>query len=75
MLIMGLDKDTKFILLHKHQLMKINDALDENFQYGQIGCVAKWLKDPNNKWKQPRVDEAIKILDEYYKRRTDIENS
>lgn len=72
---MELDKDTQLGLLHKHTLMKINDVLDENFQFGEIMFVDKYVRDPNNKWKQERVDKAIKLLDEYKQRRETIKNS
>ena len=62
---MNLDKDTQLALLHKHTLMKVNDELDENFQFGQIMFVDKLVRDPNNKWKQERLDKAIKLLNEY----------
>ena len=72
---MNLDKDTQLALLHKHTLMKINDELDENFQFGQILWVDEWVRNPNNKWKQERVDNAIRLLDEYKQRRETIKNS
>lgn len=72
---MNLDKYTQLTLLHKHTLMKINDELDENFQFGQILWVDEWVKNPNNKWKQERVDKAIRLLDEYKQRRETIKNS
>ena len=72
---MNLDKDTQLTLLHKHTLMKVNDVLDEYFQFGQIKFVDKWIRDPNNKWKQERVDKAIKLLDEYKQRCETIKNS
>lgn len=71
---MNLDKDTQLALLHKHTLMKINDELGENFQFGQILWVDEWVRNPNNKWKQERVDKAIRLLDEYKQRRETIKN-
>lgn len=55
--------------------MMINDELDENFQFGQIMFVDEWVRSPNNKWKQERVDKAIKMLDEYKQKRETIKNS
>jgi len=72
---MKLDKSIQLDLLHKRTLMKINDVLDENFQFGEILFVDEWVRDPNNKWKQERVDNAIKLLDEYKQRRETIKNS
>ena len=62
-------------LLHKHTLSLVNDELDENFQFGQIMFVDELVREPNNKWKQKRVDKAIKLLDEYKQRRETIVNS
>ena len=71
---MNLDRDTQLAFLHKHILMKVNDELDENFQFGQIIFVDKWVREPNNKWKQEKVDKAIKLLDEYKQRRETIKS-
>lgn len=72
---MNLDKDTQLALLHKHTLMKVNDELDENYQFGQILFVDELVRNANNKWKRERVDKAIKLLDEYKQRRETIKNS
>jgi hypothetical protein len=71
-LIMNLDKDTKLSLLHKHYLALANDALDENYQHGCIMFLDEHIRNPNNKWKQHRVDEAIKIMDEYKQKRKKV---
>lgn len=69
---MELDISTKLGILQKHTLMKINDELGENFQFGQILWVDEWVRNPNNKWKQERVDRAIKILDKYIERKKNL---
>lgn len=60
-----LDNSQKLSILQKHALGELNDILDENFQYGQIGFVKKWIYDPNNQWKQDRVDKAKNVITLY----------
>jgi hypothetical protein len=67
-----LDLDTKLALLQKHTLMKINEILNENFLYGQIGFVSKWLLDPNHCWKQNLVDECLVLISEYKQRKKEL---
>lgn len=67
-----LDNETKLCFLENQYLSLINDALDENYQHGSIMYINKYVHDPNNKWKQHRVDEAIKLLDEYNQKRYSI---
>ncbi len=69
-----LDKDTKLSLLHSHYLARANDVLDENYIYGCIMFLDEHIRNPNNKWKQHRVDKAIKIMDEYKQKREKVLN-
>jgi len=69
-----IDKNTKLDILQNFALREINSILDENFLIGQIKFVDKYVRDPNNKWKQERVDECIKVLDEY-KQKIEIINN
>jgi hypothetical protein len=71
---MELNIDTKLSLLHKRYLSLANDALGENYQYGCIMFLDEHIRDPNNKWKQHRVDEAIKIMNEYKQKREKVIN-
>ena len=71
---MELYKDTKYAILHKHTIGKLNDMLDENFMYGDMVHIEEAVRNPNNKWKQCRVDGAIKILDEYKQKQEQIKN-
>ena len=68
----NLDLDTKISLLERNTIGQINDVLDEYFQLGQLRFIDKWVRDPNNKWKQERVDKAINLLDEYREKRANL---
>lgn len=72
---MELDKNTQLCLLQKFALGDINSILNENFLLGEIWFVDKYVRDPNNKWKQERVDKAIKVLDEFKQKYEIIKNS
>lgn len=71
---MELDKDTKLDLLQKSTLWKINDVLDENYPFGSILFIDDFVRHPDAKWKQYRIDKAIELLDAYKERRTRIIN-
>lgn len=70
-----IDKDTKLYIIHKKYLGLINDVLDENYQYGTINFLDEIVRDPNNKWKQERVEKAIEFLNEYKQKKQEILNS
>lgn len=61
-----IDYDTELSLINKYALCQINDILDENMLLFSSNFESI-LHNPNNKWKQNRVDEAIIIFNKYKK--------